>query len=194
VAIGPVASGPVPGVPDSDAMRRELDARLAGSPDGEEAHPAPPQRTPVARTFPAPAPARTSSTIVRSDGAGDLAQAAADRGQWGEVLRLARGSNDLRAVELERRARQWAQDELARGLEAVLMGRTDEALAGLRRVKAEMAGEPAGVDAEHGIDAIETSRDLKQLSDPSGVLARSLRRNKYDELRGTRWARLFEGA
>jgi hypothetical protein len=140
-------------------------------------------------------PERTSSTgVVRADGGADLVQAAADAGRWGEVLRRARGSSDLRVIDLERRARQWAQDELARGLEAVLLGRSDEALAGLRRVKTEMAGEPAGVDAEHGIDAIETSRDLQRLSDPSSVLARSLKRNKYDELRGTRWARLFEGA
>ena len=79
-------------------------------------------------------------------------------------------------------------------LKASLAGRSDEALTGLKRVKTEMAGEAASVDAEHGIDAVETSRDLKRLSDPSSVLARSLKRNKYDELRGTRWARLFEGA
>jgi hypothetical protein len=202
----------VAGVPDTSAMRRAIETQTDGSPDGEPAPARPIAREPIARSFPPPtpprpeppapqpapsfgwAPGRVSSTVVRADDKTSLAEEAAAAGDWCAVLRLTRGSTDLRMIALERRARQWAQDELDRCLKEVLAGRSDAALTGLKQVRTAMTGEPAGVDAEHGIDAVETARDLRQLSDPNSVLARSLRRNKYDELRGTRWARLFEGA
>lgn len=124
----------------------------------------------------------------------NAADAAAAAGDWCAVLKLTRDAKDPRSMALGRRARQWAQDKLDWCVREVVAGHTESALESLRKVSVAMAGEPAAVDAERGIDAVLTARALRRLDDPSGEFARSLRRHKYDELRGTRWARLFDGA
>lgn len=194
---------PTYGLPDTEAQRRALErSRHSGSPDGASA-PTPAQplaRTPALRSAPAPAAAPAPAPAARAtapraapDDSASLraAEAAAQGGRWGEVLRLADGSPDPRLRDLEVRANRWAQDELDRCVLLGLAGRHEEGLLALQRVRTQMAGSAAGIDAERGLDAIETVRDLRSLSDPQGVLATSLKRNKYDELRGTRWARLF---
>jgi hypothetical protein len=80
---------------------------------------------------------------------------------------------------------------LDRALAQVLAGDRTGALAALRLVKVQAAGRPEAVEAERGIDALLTLQDLARLSDPSSVLAETLRRTKREELRGSRWARLF---
>lgn len=196
---------PVPGLPDTRAERERLPETLNGSPD-EPALSAPPPPPPTAsvgepareRRDGAGTPAgargdgRCSSVLVRARGDVGAARQAAEAGRWGEVLALARGSDDLRLIVLERRARAWAQAELDRCLAEALAGRTDAALEGLKAVRAQMGEEPAGVDAARGYEAVADWQSLQQLAEPQGVFAQTLRRNRYDQLRGTRWARLFQ--
>ncbi len=213
-----LATGPRPAwLPDVAAERRGLGTRLQGSPDGEAAQPvsrpgpsraarpspsaagepASERRPPTApaTTPAAPAPRATGAEPEAGPGAGSTrvarAQEAANAGRWGEVLRLCGGASEGRLAVLAAAAHRWSQDELERGLRQVLAGRHDEALRTLRAVESEMAGDADALDAARGIDALHTVRDLRRLSDPSGPLATALRRNKYEELRGSRWARLF---
>jgi hypothetical protein len=88
---------------------------------------------------------------------------------------------------------QAARAALDRALAQVLAGDRAGAVETLRAVKAQAAGRPDAREAERGIDAIQTAADLERLADPGSVLAQTLRRTKRDELRGTRWARLFAG-
>lgn len=186
-------------IPDTASARRALDSKLDGSPDGEVAQPVSRPAQPRAPTAPPPAPVQVEASALppsarsASDSPALVGQAqeAARAGHWGEVVRLCQGSSDARLVSLSAQAQRWSQDELEHGLRLVLAGRHDEALRTLRGVEVEMAGEAAGADAVRGIDALHTMRDLRRLTDPAGPLATALKRNKYDELRGTRWARLF---
>jgi hypothetical protein len=123
---------------------------------------------PTSRPAAAPPPAAAAPSAAARDAAAAVDAAAADAARSREA-RLA----------------------LDRALALVLAGDRGAALTLLREVKVQAAGLPEALEAERGIDAILTVQDLARLSDPSSVMAETLRRTKRDELRGTRWARLF---
>jgi hypothetical protein len=191
-AAPPVAE-PAPAPPACSGSRFPA-TDLAGSPDGDAVDlPAP--RVAAAPIAKEPAPkAKTPerSAVVSAASALTRIDAAATRGRWAEVLRLAEEGDpdDARVAPYVRRAHRWAHERLDYAVASVAAGRFDDALAAVLRVREEMRGQPEAVDAGRGALAVETARDLSFL-DRDGVVARTARRNAYEELRGTRWARLF---
>jgi len=121
-----------------------------------------------------------------------LAKAAAERGDWAEVIRQTRGASreqtDLRS--LNRRAHRWAHGRLAYAVGAVREQRYGDANGAMSEVKTSMRGEPEAVDAARGIQAIELMRDMTSLAEDS-PLRSTLRKTAYEKMRGTRWAPLF---
>ncbi len=211
--VRPARPAAPPALPDAGAERERLPTTLVGSPDGAPAAVGPSGAAPapvlrpglgepaverrpggVAPSSPPTTDGRCSSVLVRTAADVAAARRAAEAGRWSEVLRLARGSEDLRLLMLEREARAWAQSELERCLGEALAGRGEAALSGLRRVQSELGDEPLGIDAARGYEAVADRLSLDQLADPRGVFAETLRRNRYDQLRGSRWARLFQPA
>ena len=84
-----------------------------------------------------------------------------------------------------------AEQGLERALADALLGRRREAAQGLEQVRRAFAGTAAAEDAARGLSALATLDDLAQLSDPRGTLASALHANQREELKGTRWVRLF---
>ncbi len=157
------------------------------------APPAPPAPAPVPRVEPDDGP-RISCCVEHNPAMEGPARRLAAAGRWAEALGQARATRDPALRELEQLAGRWGEAELERALAEALAGRAASARTLLERVRRELAGLPATADAERGLDALDSVADFSQLSDPRGPLAVALRANKREELRGTRWARLFPSA
>lgn len=147
----------------------------------------PPRSRTVAR------PAVPTPSIVPPRDTRKLAREAARDGDWGTVLALTdEVSGDPRLDALRRQAHAWAQGELEAAVLALAEERYEEALAAVKDVLLKMQGEPEAVDAESGLVAIRTMLELRFLN-AEGPVAPVVRQNTYEELRGTRWATLFNG-
>lgn len=188
---------------------------LEGSPDAP-AGPAAPAATPAAAAAPeadapaAPALAHARAGAARAPlraagatrpqraGSGAYAQLvreaeeAARAEDWGEVIRYTRDGTqeDERLDALNRLAHRWAHDQLAAAVRAVERGEYAAARALIEGVARHMRGEPEGVDAERGLEAVETVQHLGYLPGDSAV-RKAVRRSMYEKMRGTRWAPLF---
>ena len=121
-----------------------------------------------------------------------LAETAAKRSDWINVLRLTRDASSsqqgLRA--LNRQAHAWAHGRLAYAVRAVRAKRYEEAQRAMDEVGLTMKGEPESVDADRGLEAIEHMRDMTVLPEES-PLRLTVRKTAYEKMRGTRWAPLF---
>jgi hypothetical protein len=84
-----------------------------------------------------------------------------------------------------------AEQALETALAHALGGRRAEATATLRVVRSQWPGSAAANDAEQGLRALAALDDLARLSDPRGPMAQALRSHQREELRGSRWLRLF---
>jgi hypothetical protein len=148
-----------------------------GSPDGN----APPVR-PIDPQQIVPA----STTVAEARRA---AEQAAVAGQWGRVLRLTQGHAALE--DLAEQARRWAETTLETSARLLEAGRIEVARRGIEAVATEFEDTAAAIDAERGLEALETLDELRYLA-PESVVRRSVRQRAYESLRGSRWARLFE--
>lgn len=116
-------------------------------------------------------------------------EVAIDGGAWAEVLALADGVPGLeRAVEA---AHRHANDQLGAALTAMQQGDRAGARKLLDEIADDFTGHPAGVDAVRGLQALERVADLAVLRSDS-PLTKALRKNAFESMRGSRWARLFE--
>lgn len=205
VAQRPAAPGPYP------------EPRLEGDPDGGRAPEmggccALPPRT--SRTGPLPAPRVTAKPplLVARDAPGERsttqrqptrragkkavslqrrAETAARNGEWNRVLEIAGdGTANPALVSLCDQAHEWAHRQLAAAVGAIAQERYEDGLAGVESVFLHMRGQPEAVDAQRGLTAIRTLLELRYLS-PDGEVAKAVRQKAFEELRGTRWARLF---
>jgi hypothetical protein len=175
------------------------DASLTGSPDARVVS------TPPAATETAPAPTRklapprvkilppvkvaSRRTAPRRTGA-DPDRLVAE-GRWGDVLELcAKAPSDSKLRRYQAKAHDWAGGRLDAAVASVKAGEVDPALAAIDEVLEHMAGEPEYVDAVRGLSAIKTLLELRFL-EPGGDVARAVRQQTREELRGTRWAALF---
>jgi hypothetical protein len=168
----------------------------APAPKPAEPRPAAPSRpapSPTPRVEPDDGP-RISCCVEHNPAMEGPARRLADQGRWAEALAQARTTRDPALRELEQRAGRWGETELGRGLIEALAGRPASARTLLEGVRRELTGLPGAADAEIGLDALDSMADFAQFSDPRGPLASALRANKREELRGTRWARLFPAA
>ena len=86
---------------------------------------------------------------------------------------------------------RWADERLDFSADAVAAGRYEEGLAAIEEVLDRMPGEAAFVDAARGLDAIKRLLQQRFL-DPDGQVAQAARRMAYEDMWGTRWARLFK--
>jgi hypothetical protein len=146
--------------------------------------------TPAAR--PAPEPTRTTQPSAPVVTAVGRAREAARSGDWSTVLAMASAQpNDARLADLSRQAHRWAHRELDNAVKALEERRYEDALTFVKTVLLQMQGQPESVDAEAGLGAIRTLLELRYL-DPNGAVAPAVRRNSFEELRGTRWAQLFD--
>lgn len=120
------------------------------------------------------------------------ALAAAERGAWGDVIRQTRvrASTDPEMRSLNYRAHAWAHGRLAEAVQSLRERRYSEARAAVSQVQRAMQGEPEAVDANRGAEAIELMQDLQHLAEESAV-RRTVRKNAYEKMRGSRWAPLF---
>lgn len=87
-------------------------------------------------------------------------------------------------------AQAWANKNLATAVAYAQEGRLTEAEKAVREVRTEMRGQPVAEDAQRGLDAIELAKDLEYLPLDSPV-RRAMRKKAREDMRGTRWARLF---
>ena len=102
----------------------------------------------------------------------------------------AKAPADPRLGRLINRARDWANERLDTAVDAVASERYADALAAVEEVLLEMRGQPESIDAARGLNAIKTLLELRHLN-PNGETAKVLRRKAYEDMWGTRWARLF---
>jgi hypothetical protein len=124
-----------------------------------------------------------------------LAESAAADGEWGDVVRYTREGigDDPRMADLHRRAYEWAHEHLAAAVSHLEGGRYADARTEIEGVSRQMRGDSLGLDAERGLEALETVQHLSYLPDDSAV-RRAVRRSMYEKLRGSRWAPLFTEA
>ncbi len=85
----------------------------------------------------------------------------------------------------------WADEKLDFAADAVAAGRFEDGLAAIEQVLDRMPGETAFVDAARGLDAIKRLLQQRFL-DPDGQVAKAARRMAYEDMWGTRWAKLFK--
>ena len=151
-------------------------------------------RTDVARrpATPAARPARPARRAQDGQRATvSRATRAAEQGAWGEVLRLSGDApTNVELLSLRNQAHAWAHAQLRLAVDAVALMRFQEGLDAVKAVLVEMQGHPEAIDAERGVMAIRTLLELRYL-DPEGEVAKVVRQNAFEELRGTRWAILF---
>ncbi len=85
---------------------------------------------------------------------------------------------------------EWAQARLSAALDEALSGRYEPALDAVREVLRAMEGKPLGEDALRGEDAIRRRMELGHLN-PDGSVFAVVKRVALDDMRGSRWYRLF---
>ncbi|MHC5012722.1 MAG: hypothetical protein ACYTG6_17540, partial [Planctomycetota bacterium] len=170
---------------DPDARNVSVDGVTVLPPPRIVIRPPRPVHDSIAAPRPVAPAATTAATNFRR------AEEAAGRDAWGEVLRLWRTSpNDPDLGALQLRAHEWAHERLAYAVRMVAESRYSEARRAVEAVQREMAGEPEAIDAARGLVAIQTAEELRHLN-PEGTVAKVVRQNAYEEMRGTRWACLF---
>lgn len=149
-----------------------------GSPDGAKKNGAPREGDEKIR------PVRAPPADLRAK-----AEAARDRGAWGRVLQL---SDKVEGMEdLARAARRWASDTLQLSVRLLRARSLVPARKSLEAVATEFDGFPAAVDAKRGLEALRVIDEIR-FFEPDSAVGESLRKKAYEDMRGSRWAVLFE--
>ena len=90
------------------------------------------------------------------------------------------------------KAREWAEGELAKALDAVKAGDERGAIrASLKKVAAAFAGEPEQKDAEQGAKALDRLTTIESMAAEQQDAARA---KAAKDFAGSRWTSLFEKA
>jgi len=117
------------------------------------------------------------------------AEAARDRGAWGRVLQL---SDKVEGMEdLAKAARRWASDTLQLSVRLLRARSLVPARKSLEAVATEFDGFPAAVDAKRGLEALQVIDEIR-FFEPDSAVGESLRKKAYEDMRGSRWAVLFQ--